>query len=412
MKPFRWFSWPLLAFAFGMVAADNASAQLCSGVNLVDVNFTAGTRWRFCWEMRQREGLVVFDAHYTHRNGTERQVLFRASVAQAHVPYHTGSPRFRDLTISTSGLGANALNLTAAECSPGTLLTSQVCRVIQDRGYAWKFGSAFLRGQEVTIWSSSQLGQYNYLTYWTFQDDGTIEPTLGFTGRLQITRTGDGYAPFGTRTNPESISPGTYGISHFHHIYYRFDFDIGGSANDAVDGLYPYQYYGPPGSGDTPCDQYGQCTANYTYRFFNESYDYLWGPFVSWRVLDTKITHAGGRNVGYEIEPINDAHWDAMTDTTEPWSLGDFFVTAYNGCELLATDNQPPYIPADCAGSATDVLQMTKDAQNTDGQDIVVWPVTTFHHLVREEDNPNMPVEYQGFRITPRSWRDRNTVSP
>ena len=76
-----------------------------------------------------------------------------------------------------------------------------------------------------------------------------------------------------------------------------------------------------------------------------EGIDQRWSPFLTWRVYDTAITNMEGRTIGYEIVP-HGARWDAMTTTTEPWSIGEVYVTAQNPCELLATQNQAPYIPA------------------------------------------------------------------
>jgi len=403
----------LMALIFSAFVSADASAQpFCSAPNLVDVSFPNGTRWQFCWEMRQREGLVINRAFYTDRSGIEREVLFRASIAQIHVPYHPGSPRFRDVTVSTSGIGAGAVNISAAECNPGVLLSPQVCREVEGRGFAWKFGSASLKGQQVTVWMSTQLGQYNYLIEWTFRDDGEIVAEAGLTGRLQIVSAGEGYAPFGSRVNPEADPTPIYGINHMHSIFYRFDFDIGGSANDAVDGLYGYQHIGTP-SPVTLCDTPGQCTKNDRYRLTVETPDLRYpGFWNNWQVVDNAIVNNDGRNIGYEIVPRTREHWDGMFSAGEHYLFGDIHVTAYDGCELLATDNRPPYIPASCEGAQPDVLSMTSEASPIDGQDLVVWYLAQYMHVTRDEDQVNMPTERVGVHLVPRNWRHVNTLQP
>ncbi len=418
MKSLRWlFSTgtrlSVLAFFISLFGPAEVAAQFfCDAPFLVDVNFAAGTRWRFCWEMRQREGLVINRAFYTQRGGPEREVLFRGSVAQVHVPYHRGSPRFHDITTSTSGLGAGALNLTAAECSPGVLLTPQVCQEVHGRGYAFKFASSFQKGQAVTLYISSQLGQYNYITRWTFNDDGSIEPSIGFTGRLQVTSTAAEDEPFGTRLNPEGAPIPVFGINHMHHVYWRFDFDIGGSANNAVDQIYTSQYFDPPSSSTNLCLDNGECQTNQFFRTTNETLDFLDSPFRSWRVSNNSILNLNGRTIGYEVVPRDNQFSFGKLDTDEPWSFGELFVTTYNGCELLATENEPPYIDPSCAGAATNVYEMTFEGDNVDGEDLVVWYVQRFQHLVREEDQLNMPFEFTGPVLQPRSWRHKNTLEP
>ncbi len=399
-----------LLFVCCLFVPGEAKAQFfCSAPNLVDVSFAAGTRWRFCWEIRQREGLVINRAFFTARGDVEREVLFRASVAQVHVPYFPGSPRFRDITVSTSGLGAGMLNLTDTDCAPINRLDPKICREIEDRGLAWKFSFGSQRGQQVTVWSSSQLGQYNYITMWTFKDDGTIEPKLGFTGRLQIVLTGAQFEPFGTPVDEPGLN--RFAINHVHALYYRFDFDIDGSANNAVESRI-YSTYTDPNPLFQSCSNFpGLCGTNNASQYLTETSDVLGSgtPFVTWRVFNKAVTNLNGRTIGYEIEPVNALPWYGEP-TSEPWAQADVFVTRFDFCYQLATDNFPPFIDASCVGAPPDVAAMVALGNDVDGQDIMVWVRTTFQHLTREEDRTNMPIEFQGVSIQPRSWRHHSTL--
>jgi primary-amine oxidase len=420
---------PVLLVALWLAGTGIASAQpACSAPYLVDQTFASATRWRFCWEVVQREGLVINRAFYTDRGGIEREVLFRGSIAQIHVPYHPGTPRIFDITTGTSGLGANTLNLTAAECPGGTLLNpgglfpgTRVCRQLEDRGLAYKYGPLSANGQEIRLWVSSQMGEYNYVTQWTFADDGAIHADVGFTGRLSFYQFGvpacaPGCPPwdwFGFRLNDQSAATATWGISHMHNVYFRFDFDIGGGPADALEGTFSYPW--DPSWGPSPiasCASVGQCNLNYTYTHVVEGSDQRWQPFVNWRVYDTAISNLEGRKIGYEIVP-HGARWDAMATTDEPWSKAELYVTNENPCELLATHNEPPYIPATCpASTPTDVLAMTAEHTSVMGADNVIWYVHKFAHHPRDEDETNMLVEKEGVELRPRSWRHKNTLEP
>jgi primary-amine oxidase len=416
--------------AFWFVGAGHAEAQpFCSSPYLVDQTFQSMTRWRLCWEVVQREGLVINRAFYTDRGGTEREVMFRGSIAQVHVPYHPGSPRFFDVTTSTSGLGAGSLSLTPPECDGGTLLDPggmfsgpRVCRQLADRGLAYKFGGLSVNGQELSLWLSSQLGQYNYITHWTFADDGTIRADVGFTGRLQVYQSGvpscvptcpGGWELFGFRLDDQNAGTPTWALSHTHNIYFRFDLDIGGAASDALEGIFSYPW--DPSFGPSPassCAAPGQCNLSYRYAQAVEGFDQRWSPFVSWRAYDTAITNQDGRTIGYEIVPQG-GRWDAMTTTTEPWSGAELYVTRQDACELLATQNQAPYIPVTCpATTPKDVLAMTADHAPVAGTDNVIWYVLKFAHHPRDEDEVNMPIEREGVELRPRSWRHKNTLEP
>ncbi len=68
------------------------------------------------------------------------------------------------------------------------------------------------RGDRVTLTTQYVAGWYLYSMRWTFHLDGTIEPFFGL-----------------------GNSNGTYNnITHWHHNYWRFDFDIDGAGNDQL----------------------------------------------------------------------------------------------------------------------------------------------------------------------------------
>jgi primary-amine oxidase len=330
-------------------------------------------------------------------------VLFRGSIAEVHVPYHTGTPRFLDVTVSTSGLGANALDLAAGECD-GVLVNPKVCREIHDRGYAWKYFSTFQIGQEVTYWISSQLGLYNYITSWTFRDDGSIVPEVGFTGRLQIVRSGSSYAPFGTRVNPQTTSTPQFGINHMHNVYWRLDLDLAGSGNDAVNRITQAQFTGTSPDG-VNCSTARTCYQNQHARIATEVVERL-AAFKTWHQLDRGTLNADGRPIGYEIIPEGNQLWTGPT--TEPWAAGELYVTTHNGCELFAVNNNTAVNP-NCGSSAAHVRAMV-NGQAVNGADVVLWYVAHFQHVTRDEDQTNMPMEHIGLELQPRSWRSVNTL--
>lgn len=68
-------------------------------------------------------------------------------------------------------------------------------------------------GGELRIVSEIQAAWYRYVSEWRLVDDGTIKPRMGFAG---------------------TKDPMTC-MRHNHHAYWRFDFDIEGSANDVVE---------------------------------------------------------------------------------------------------------------------------------------------------------------------------------
>jgi|GEM_PF-3886272 len=202
-----------------------------------------------------------------------------------------------------------------------------------------------------------------------------------------------------------------YLISHNHNIYYRFDFDINGSANNAVDKITLQPSLDP--SPDTTCATPGQCFTDVQTQLLNETVDYL-DPtvYTSWRIYNKATFNANGRTIGYELVPDLQGLWSGMVTTNEPWSSGELWVTRYNGCHLLAFDNHPPHIPGVCAGTEDNVTEMVAGAGSIDGEDVVVWYANRFRHFPRDEDQDKMPIEYMSFTIQPRSFFHHNPVEP
>ena len=390
-----------LALILFMGAVEEAAAQSACET----ISFAAGTRWDLCWELRQREGLVIQGADYTDRGGVSRRVLSRGSIAEVHVPYHTGTPRFLDVTVSTAGLGAGALELATAECD-GVLVNPKVCRETHDRGHAWKYLQLFQRGQEVTYWISSQLGQYNYITRWTFHDDGSFEPGIVFTGRLQIIKDGSAYARFGSRVNSQTASPPRFGINHTHNVYWRLDLEIAGHGSDAVNRITQAQYTGTSPDPGVNCGIAGTCYINRHTRLATEAVERL-AAFKTWHAIDRRTTNADGRPIGYELIPVGNQLWTGPS--SEPWAAGELYVTSYNGCELFAVNNNNESINPGCGSAAPDVRAMV-DGQAVDGADLVLWYTAHYQHVVRDEDQVNMPIDHIGLVLHPRNLRHVSTL--
>ena len=396
--------------AFGTVAAIPGEALAQSGCDTL--NFDAGTRWDVCWRVDAFHGLVMSNGRYTDRGGTTRTVLFQGSIAEVHVPYHAGQPRFLDVTVNSHGLGTDVILLKVEECEGGVLLaSSRVCRQVEDRGYAWKFTDLFQPGQQVKYFLASQLTNYTYVTIWIFRDDGTIEPMLGFTGRLQVVKSGEQFAAFGSRLNPVSDPMPRIGLNHMHNVYWRLDLDLNGAPNDAIDRRTQAIFTGisPDGVDCSSTGTFGGvggCRTNNNFRIRTESVERL-GSFRTWTQIDTATFNAEQRTVGYEIIPKGNQIFNAPP--SEPWASGELFVTVFNSCENFAVNNNLTSVNPGCGAAAPDVRAMVS-GQRVNGADIVLWYKANFEHVTKDEDEINMPIEYVGLEIQPRNWRHVNTL--
>jgi primary-amine oxidase len=370
-------------------------------VTNVSRTFSAGSTWSVDIYRSPCEGLVLRGASFTPFGGSSTIVLHRASIAEVHVPYDNNIVRFLDVTSSTSGLGVNAIPLFAAECGGSLFDGNRVCVQNEDGGAGWKFSSSFRTKERVEIFMASQLGNYTYINSWTFHDDGAIEPEVGLTGQLQITSTAAADVDFGTRLNPQASSPAVYGLNHMHNFYYRLDFDINGAGSDRVSRI-SYSPFIAPGA----CANSGACGKT-LYTNINTETSQTWSTTgqTSWAIFDTATLNADGRNIGYELRPHLTGLWRGMLTAGEPWSNAELWVTAYNGCELLAVNNMAPYLDPGlgCVAPAANVSTML-NAQNVNSADLVVWYANRLHHVTRDEDQTMMPRVWTGFHIEHRSF--------
>lgn len=408
MKRFIFLFASLLTTAFVGLAAPSYA---CSGgpdafVTTASRSFSAGSAWNVGVYRSPCEGLVLRGVNYQPFGGASTIVLFRASIAEVHVPYDNNIVRFFDVTTSTAGLGANAIALGAAECPGGTLFDgNRICVMTEDGGPGWKFNSSFRTKQRMIIFMASQLGNYTYINKWTFHDDGTIEPEVGLTGQLQITSNAPADVDFGSRLNLQSDPSPSFGLNHMHNFYYRLDFDIGGGANDAVNRV-SYVPFVAAGS----CANSGACGKTvYTPITTESAQSWTAGNQNSWIVYDKAINNADGRSIGYEIRPHLAGTWRGMLTAGEPWANAELWVTAYNGCELLAVNNSAPFLdPGLGCGTPASNLSTMLTGQSVDNADLVVWYANRLHHVTRDEDQTMMPAEWTGFHIEPHSFSASN----
>ncbi len=357
----------------------------CSASFTVAITFTNGARWDMCWESRSKEGVVYRDGYFTLPGSyTSTKIFAQFSIGQIFVPYDPGSPRFHDM--SDFGIGSNHITVDATDCPNGKILSDGfkdiLCQEVQSHGLRYLYGSNSAQKEMLAMWSSAQIGAYNYVLQWNFHDDGTIEPVIGATGRLQyvdtVTETGRYYG--------WPIGPGRWGRSHVHTLYYRLDFDLGPAGNDVVE---QYEF---GGSGGPSRRIFSSTLSTET------AAQYSTDRFRFWRIVDTATTNADGHRISYELAPkFGYLH----RNQTEGWTLNDMYVTNYSAAETCATHNA-----SNCGGTSSDVSTFVNGEAVTDP---VLWMSVTFHHVPRDEDETNMPLHWESFKLLPR---DLTAVSP
>ncbi|MGV9771870.1 copper amine oxidase [Streptosporangium sp. NPDC003464] len=327
--------------------------------------------------MRNIEGLVLTKVVYTPRGNSPVSVLRSTALAQIHVPYDSGSPRYHDI----GALGDSAIPLQAADCPAGERRLQYVCVTTRARGHAYlKPGyeepNISAQGQDLVVFAAFQVGWYTYLAEWAFSDDGAITPRVGATGSLA-----------GSTTTPEhgwpiGVGSADFEESHSHNIFWRLDFDIQGESGDVVE---QYDFSGS-----------GTAKRSLTRTAFAREGKAVNGRMRWWRVVDRGVRNADGHPVSWELNNSDSAEYRGPAG--EAFTRADLYVTDYRSCERLATTNPAPR----CAES------VDRYVNGETVTDPVLWVNVGFHHVARDEDADPMPTHWQGFRITPRDVTAKN----
>jgi primary-amine oxidase len=244
------------------------------------------------------------------------------------------------------------------------------------------------QGKDLLVYTVNQVGWYEYITEWRFQDDGTITAGVGATGSLspEDYDAGDG------RGWPIGKGAKAYATSHSHNVFWRLNFGLDGSSRTRIE-----QYdskVSPPAPGrQAPTNR--TTRTEVTRELAGDAKNMRW-----WRVVSGAGKNKDGHPRSYEIVPGPTAKYPGRGYTGH-----DVYFTQYDKCEQYASNN-----PGDCgAGHGRSVDRWV------DGQPLthpVVWMNIGFHHVARDEDQQPMPVHWQGFSLVPRDVTAMNPLTP
>ena len=414
------FGFPMLALAWGSIAfaqvpleplippdsaLKRAAHPLIGGGDTVPetVKFKSGSAWHLTLNTRDLNfpGLIITDASFQKSpNSPFIYVLFDARVAEIFVPYHSGMPRYRDI----SGFDwMKMLTLDPAKFAPREIIGSdeKICKEVRDY-LAWMqtkyqggdcplgpecVQSAAVRyGQEVNYFSVLGAGNYNYIMEWTFRDDGTILARAGSTG---------------PKVDASTAVASGMSEGHMHNFTWRLDIDLNGAgANTAFWKSHSENLTAPSKGTDNrePIMTEGS-------RVWNpEQYNTL--EIQDARLRNKHLVENGlGRRTSYELLPMR----SGTARHNEPWTQADFWVTLYNPSELHVFKGQPGQeLPLP---SLPDYISRPFPTIN---KDLVIWYTASEHHEndSRDEDMNTVPVIWTGFELDPQNLWDGTPFYP
>jgi primary-amine oxidase len=386
-------------------------------------NLLSWQNWQLRLGFNHREGLVLHQVAFRDV-GRLRPVAHRLSFAEMVVPYRDASPdhyRRTAFDIGEWGLGFMTTSLTlGCDClgeityldavvndsagEPQTI-PNAICVHEEDSGILWKHvderaGAEVRRARRLVVSFHVTVANYEYLVYWRFYQDGSIECEVRATGIMVTSQT----AAAGSRpANGTPVDQGIYAPFHQHFIVARLDLDVDGTGNT----VYATESRpAAPGPGDPYA--LGLTVASTPLRTEAEGkQDYDWGTQRGWKVVNDNVTNSLGTPVGYKLIPS--AAFPPLLDPASPAFMRaqvighTLWVTPYREDERWPCGDFPVQAESD-----TGLPAWTEANRPIENTDVVLWYVFGIHHITRPEDWPVMPTDIVSFWLKPFGFFDRN----
>lgn len=282
-----------------------------------------------------------------------KRVLYRAHVPILNVKYKGDAcGPYRDWQFEEGMIQANG-----ADVAPGFRLCPTPAKTIFDTGSDTGnfLGTAiYVEGQEVVLVSEMQAGWYRYISMWRLHADGTIRPRFGFS----------------------AVTSSCVCNVHYHHVYWRLDFDIRTPGNNIVREF------------NNPCLP-GICPSNWHNKDFEIMRPRDPARHRKWRVQNSVTGEA------YEIIP-GPEDGEAATFPDAPFGRGDLWFLRYRPTEIddgsIATG--PPF-----EAGLNDFI----NGESLKNQDVVVWYAGHVVHDVASEP-PGEFGHICGPELKPVNW--------
>jgi len=378
--------------------------------------------WRMRIGFNHREGLVLHEVGF-HDDGRLRPVAHRLSFAEMIVPYRdTTVDHYRRTAfdIGEWGLGFMTTSLAlGCDClgeiayldavvhdtagEPRTIRNA-ICIHEEDDGVLWKHvdhvsGAEVRRARRLVVSFHVTVANYEYLVYWRFYQDGSIECEVRATG-IMVTSSfpGGRQPPCGTLVDERTYAP-----FHQHFIVARLDLDVDGPGNT----VHVSESAALPVGPGNP-DGLGLVVRSTPLRTEEEGkQDYDWQAQRCWTVVNDAVRSSLGVPVGYKLIPAGS--FPPLLDRSSPvlrqaGAIGHtLWVTPYREDERWPCGDFPNLSDGDSG-----LPRWTAANRPIENTDVVLWYVFGIHHITRPEDWPVMPVDRVSFWLKPAGFFDRN----
>jgi len=256
---------------------------------------------------------------------------------------------------------------------------------------------------EMVVRSASEVGNYDYLIDYVFQQDGTIRVAVGATGidavkgvasKSMKDPTAAADTRYGALVAPNVVAP-----FHSHFFNFRLDLDIDGAANQFM-----RLHLTPQHRTDSPRRSYWAVEDELPAKEMNARTIIDPARPAALHFVNPNVEGALGHHPAYMLDPSG-SYANSLLAPDDP----PFRRNAYVAYQLWVTPYDPDqrYAGGRYAmmsdGSDTLAAWARRDLP-VGNRDIVAWFTMGFHHLPRMEDWPVMPTHWSSFSLMPYNF--------
>lgn len=422
-------------------AANPATLSQPDGANYkVDGGLITWDMWRFRWRVDKRPGVVLSQIE-ANDGGAWRSVLYQVHLSEVFVPYMDPSTGWYWRTYMDSGeygfgiflspLRAGVDCPTHATFLPAVVpqddgapneIPDAVCVFERNIGDpAWRHYEIFAQAPdtpvpaegrpatELVVRSASEVGNYDYLIDYVFQQDGIMHIRLGATGLDAVkgvasTSMADATAAADT-AHGTLIAPNLVAPNHDHFFNFRLDFDVDGTANSFMrTALVPAQ-----APTDVPRRSLWVTKEEMPMTELEGRYRVDPAKPAMYHVVNGAKESGLGHHPGYMILPENSAAYSPLDVASDPPAKRNGYIdytiwnTAYAPGERYAGGEYA--FQSDGSDSLPAWVQQNRSIHGTD---IVTWFTMGFHHVPHMEDWPVMPTMWKTITLMPFNFFPHN----
>jgi primary-amine oxidase len=259
-------------------------------------------------------------------------------------------------------------------------------------------GAETRRMRRLVVSFHATVANYEYLVYWRFHQDGSIECEVRATGIMVTTQFEGEPPPYGTLVDERTYAP-----FHQHFLVARLDLDVDGERNT----VHAVDSEALPTGPDNP---HGLAMVQRSTPLRTESegrQDYDWQRQRAWKVLNAGARNRLGTPTAYKLVP--GGALPALLDPASPvferaQAIGHtLWVTPHREDERWPCGELPTQSAEDRGLPA-----WTAQDRPIEDTDVVLWYVFGINHVTRPEEWPVMPVDTVSFWLKPDGFFDRN----